>query len=183
MAKPDSCDRTAASNLASWNEYVRQTNASIEKRAGSHDMFGAARVMRTHHSNGTLLCVDVSDWKGRPRAHVTHNASTGEVSEIRLISSKGEETCYNSDNFGTTSNLLTHLQKTQRCCAALSRNSSPQKMQAVTRSLEALCHSALLPCLERLVQREVDEGQQLVPPFEDLMEMDAETIVRLLDAA
>lgn len=169
----------------SWTEYVRRTQASVQRRAASLDARGGPRVVRKYHSGGALWHVDLADWQGRHRARLLYDATSLEVSEVRLVGGSGEELRYTSESFGAKGSLLrVHLDRARASCAQLGRSgASKQHQQRARQSVELLFAAALLPGLERLIQREADEGRQLVPPSEDLIEMDVEQIVALLDVA
>lgn len=173
---------TAGSPL--WAEYVRRTLVSIQRRAHLTDARGAPRVVNTFHSGGSLWHVDLSDWRGRHRVRVLYDAA-GACTEVRLISGCGEELRYVPTMFGTSTSVLrTHLERARMHCAQLSHQpASKAAEQRARKSVEHLFAAALLPSLERLIQLEVEEGRQLVPLSEDLVEMDVEQIIELLELA
>lgn len=171
----------ASAAPTTWGEYLRQTEASIQKRAHLVDRLGKPRVLRTYTSSGSLLHVDLMDWRGRLRARLAHEGASGEVSAVTLVSSEGLEFRYTAEHFSRpVASVRLRLEQARRSCNALVVGNSPKRRHAAQRSVEALCAVAL-PQLERLMKREVEEGRQLVPPFEDLMEMDMAQIIDLLE--
>lgn len=195
-----------------WHEYLRQTQASLERRSEMVDKYGAPRVVKTFHSGGALWHVDLADWRGRHRVRLLYDNTSQDPQEVRLVSSSGEETHYTVQSFETPATLSSRSSSSSRSgegaqplslspggsgsagsgrlrrrlelarwrCTQLAGSTSPKCEQQAKRSVEELCQVAL-PRLERMLRRELEEGRQLVPTSEDLLEMEAEEIITLLE--
>lgn len=165
-----------------WRKYLQQTLASVEKRAKLVDANGAARVIRAALPAGGWSHVELLDWKGRRRVRVTYGAG-GVPVEVLLVSGSGEELRYTEETFAANSasgGALGHLLEAARVACSRLRGASPQQVAHAKKTVEDLCVVAL-PRLEGLLRRELEEGRQLVPTSEDLLEMDAEEIIALLE--
>lgn len=66
-------------------------------------------------------------------------------------------------------------------CSGTAAAGAGDAERAALQSIEALCNE-VFPRLDKLLQRERDEGRQLVPCSEDLLEMELERVVELLEA-
>lgn len=172
-----------------WQEYLRQTSASIDRRSRMLDERGQPRVVRTFGSGGALWHVDLSDWRGRHRVRLTYDGATGDAMEVRLISGSGHELRYSPESFEKPgSSLRTALERARLSCAQLSGDDLPARAgrlrasRLARQSVEAFCEAAL-PRLERLLRRELEEGIRLVPSPKELLEMDPEQIMQFLERA
>eukprot|EP00440_Ansanella_granifera_P010374 gb/GFBE01011254.1/.p1 GENE.gb/GFBE01011254.1/~~gb/GFBE01011254.1/.p1 ORF type:complete len:268 (+),score=52.83 gb/GFBE01011254.1/:1-804(+) len=162
-----------------WEEYVQKSVASIERRARQTDQSGQMRVTRAYENSGSLRHIDLADWRGRRRARVLFDSS-GTALAVQLTSVSGEEVTYTQHDFALCSAVAQSRSVSgilgdrfacaRQQCLALSRDSCPRQQKRAKQSVEALCNE-IFPMLERLLRRESDEGRQLVPCSEDILEM------------
>merc|ERR1712008_32035 len=167
-----------------WDHYLQLSRASIERRVGLKDMHGIPRVARNCHANGMLLRLDLADWRGRRRVCMLFNAA-GEPTQVQLVSSCGSEVIYTRDSFGravedrVASRLSQLLESARQSVLSYDNDPTAKQEQFARRMVEALCQ-AVFPRLEELLRRELEEGRQLIPPSEDLLEVELEQLLRSL---
>mmetsp|Transcript_4563 Transcript_4563/g.9307 ORF Transcript_4563/g.9307 Transcript_4563/m.9307 type:complete len:263 (+) Transcript_4563:113-901(+) len=169
-----------------WNEYVRQSVASVQRRASLLDEHGRSRVTYEYHSSGLLRHVDLADWRGRHRARIVYSAA-GQPVEISLTAASGEVVAYTEDTFTAAGRcnfvaMVSELiELARRSFALFSQGLSPKQERVAQRNVEAVCDE-VFPRVERLLRRELEEGRQLLPTSEDLLEMSFEQLLDLLAA-
>eukprot|EP00927_Polykrikos_kofoidii_P075488 TRINITY_DN71729_c0_g1_i1.p1 TRINITY_DN71729_c0_g1~~TRINITY_DN71729_c0_g1_i1.p1 ORF type:complete len:259 (-),score=39.37 TRINITY_DN71729_c0_g1_i1:85-861(-) len=178
-----------AIELARWQDYVRKSMASIDRRGNLLDRRGTPRVARVYRGSGTLRHVDLADWQGRHRARVTCDGD-GEPTMVKLVGVAGEETTYTRESFrseGTTCSassvepsLAVKLERARDSSVILFGDSSAKQELAARKHIEALCGD-VFPRLEKLLLREQAEGRQLVPASEDLLEFTLEDFLADLE--
>mmetsp|Transcript_36504 Transcript_36504/g.58868 ORF Transcript_36504/g.58868 Transcript_36504/m.58868 type:complete len:269 (+) Transcript_36504:116-922(+) len=173
-----------------FRAYVRQSLASIERRAHLVDHQGQPRVIRAYRSQGLIHQIDLADWRGKRRARVLFD-NAGEAVEVRLTSSSGPEVSYTVQSFDlangvagkgpqTSSVLADCLERARSSAIRVTRDSSIRHQKMMQLSVEALCKE-VFPRLEKLLELELVQGRQLVPCSEDLLEMGLEQIFEQLE--
>lgn len=172
--------------------------ASLAAAALAHGGTGGAPPVPLHH-------VNLADWRGRRRVRVVYDGCA-EAIEIQQCDTQGVQTVYTASDFEPTLANVTMdsggavpvselLQRARQCAAQLRRAdagvavaiggcsrgaAAADEERAAIDSIEALCDK-VFPRLNNLLQRERDDGRQIVPCSEDLLEMELERIVEMLE--
>mmetsp|Transcript_91766 Transcript_91766/g.213406 ORF Transcript_91766/g.213406 Transcript_91766/m.213406 type:complete len:244 (-) Transcript_91766:241-972(-) len=195
MHEPDETDplevqrcarsKGALACLRLWNEYVERSLASIERRSTLLTEHGRPRVTCEYHAGGSVRHLDLADWRGQRRARAVYNRA-GEPVEIRLTALSGEEVTYTQETFGVGAGAsfavaaAELVERARRSCAMLAQEEAQPKEELLAKKrLEAACNT-IFPRVEELLQRELDEGRQLVSTSEDLIEMSFQQLLEHL---